>query len=599
MPKVMFFFAGTGGSGKDIADTIEYEIGPEGAPDVVRVYLEGCQNQNIGGRGTYSGMISPNLEVGANKILTAFRGNELDINKLRQNLGSGIARIEGLDTLTQKTDTGKIEVESIGLTGFSRGAVGTFVAARKLNALGVDMHLFANQPVPGVSSETEPLCRDNADLTACQNIKSATTLFASHDLNNGIMHDTFFSQMRATFPESCDVQEILLPHQNHWGSAGYKFGLYRTCMALVSHGFFKDKGYEAKLSAEYSKRSLTSYTPHKFAQKIFGNNAVPIEQDPIYLKIQKEKALNCLEKLGIAAAPENLSTAQTRAIIAITNMEAMTQVEQAAQIKLALDDGPDSKKFVRVVNEAADMCDYLSVVTQKKAHHFHLWDGITDLNDPKYADAYIWDDEDEVLHYNNSGISHEVMIEGAVEDKVGDELNALFKTSKNKPVSIDHVQHASFLALVQPHSYHPGKKSLAIKTHGASFQKEVFTASYCYLRSEQAQSDQTAFKKHLESAEKTFQENALNTEKSTRSVWLPRLQQFRAFIFRVIPIDPSVLRTRAENVVRKTTQSIMTSTLPKVSDEKIKAGKNMKRRLLEGDPSRSDSPQQDLPKHKG
>ncbi len=91
----MFIFAGTGDSGAESSKYREEET--EYEDDVIRIYVAGCQNGNVGGKNALAGMISPDLNVGADNIAAAFTEDGcLNINILREKLGDGISQIAGL-----------------------------------------------------------------------------------------------------------------------------------------------------------------------------------------------------------------------------------------------------------------------------------------------------------------------------------------------------------------------------------------------------------------------------------------------------------------------------------------------------------------------
>ena len=52
-------------------------------------------------------------------------------------------------------DTITNDINEITLEGFSRGAVKTFAVAKKLDNIGIPMHIIANQPVPGEVALTQ------------------------------------------------------------------------------------------------------------------------------------------------------------------------------------------------------------------------------------------------------------------------------------------------------------------------------------------------------------------------------------------------------------------------------------------------------------
>jgi hypothetical protein len=79
MTKVVFFFAGTGDDGAyyafDKEDSIQFK------DDVIRVYIKGCQEEQVG-----NGFLSPDLDIAANNVRSAFESNTLDLAKLKETV---------------------------------------------------------------------------------------------------------------------------------------------------------------------------------------------------------------------------------------------------------------------------------------------------------------------------------------------------------------------------------------------------------------------------------------------------------------------------------------------------------------------------------
>jgi hypothetical protein len=142
MAKIVFCFAETGDSGEGYADGLENSANFK--DDVIRVCFRGCQHSQI-----VDGYIFPHLDKVATKIRETFTGNKIDLGVLNEKLGSivdwdklsldqvgkgvGIKELEasGICRISGSPNSGKVEIDSICLTGFSRGAVTTFAAAKK------------------------------------------------------------------------------------------------------------------------------------------------------------------------------------------------------------------------------------------------------------------------------------------------------------------------------------------------------------------------------------------------------------------------------------------------------------------------------------
>ena len=137
MSKVIFVFAGTAGTAKNLANVYERYIYKN---DVVRVYFNGCQDKAVGG---LFGLLSPNLDIAGANVRGCFDDEgRLSIDALRETFGPSVL------IFPTKTE-GAVPVESISLVGFSRGAVTTFSSARHLDDLEKPIQIFAEDPVPG------------------------------------------------------------------------------------------------------------------------------------------------------------------------------------------------------------------------------------------------------------------------------------------------------------------------------------------------------------------------------------------------------------------------------------------------------------------
>ena len=171
MYKIVFFFAGTGRTAEEYKR--EHEGFLDFSGDVIRIYVNGCQDRRVGGLG---GALSPDLTVATRKIAGAFTSDNncvnLNLQKLQKEFGSAII----IDTKINNTAPNSIE--SIALEGYSRGAVQTLAVASKLNEFNLPIDIIANQPVTGEKYNGKPLFKTYKDVSACINIRSATTLYA-------------------------------------------------------------------------------------------------------------------------------------------------------------------------------------------------------------------------------------------------------------------------------------------------------------------------------------------------------------------------------------------------------------------------------------
>lgn len=308
MPKVVFFFAGTGDDGEFYALSKENESTFN--DDVIRIYIKGCQHTTVGGKFSLEGL-RPDLEVAAKNIRSAFSGNKLNLAQLRQNFNdyraqidarpdtnllnneelkrlknSGIYTIQGAPSLIESE---VITVDEIVLEGFSRGGVTTFATAKQLNDLDIPLHVIANQPVPGGLGITDPLFVNYKDLSHCHNIRSATTLLVTQNLENSLAENKFFHQMMSRFPKETQVKHFLMPHQQHLQWMDDSPIPYHIDHQLAAIDFAQNNQAERKVINWYDKKTQYYFTPKELRQPIYGAEA-NLEIDPLYQAFINDKA---------------------------------------------------------------------------------------------------------------------------------------------------------------------------------------------------------------------------------------------------------------------------------------------------------------------
>lgn len=349
MPKVIFFFAGTGDNGSGYMFMKERQSRFQDG--VIRIYIKGCQEERVG-----NGFLFPDLEIAANNIRNAFEGNELDLDKLRENFGNGLYAIGG-QTL------GKVKVDDITMEGFSRGAVTTFAAAKKLDDLNIPMHIIANQPVPGDAGIAKRLYSRYCDLRDCRNIKSAHTFLASYNLEQGFLHNHFFRQMVAKFPTEANAQQILFPHQHHldWFSSSPIHSHINKLMA--EKGLTHSLDDETTIRTWYQNNGNSYFTPHEFMQPTYGADGV-FSKDPIYLDMQRKNAQELLAQSNMDVQGI-IKSEQATAIIAIAHLsgEDFNSETKIKLYELVLKDSKRAEQFAKIVNKVTEICNYLPYVT--------------------------------------------------------------------------------------------------------------------------------------------------------------------------------------------------------------------------------------------
>lgn len=305
--KLIFIFAGTGDTARNIAENYEkFDFNT----DVIRVYVNGCQDSHVGGNIFY-GSIDPNLDVVATKIRQSFAKNnsttQINFQKLKKKLGQSII------IFPKKLDEIE-EIQDITLTGFSRGAVTTFATARALNDLQTDMHILAIEPVTGDSSQyrqnKNSLFQKNADLSSCTSIVQAEVLLGTYSTDNTILENIYFQQMAPKFPEKTKTHIFLMNKKSHnefhKRSLDYESAFFQNrglTSTKISHSgceriYVIPKVAQKKLSKDITDRS--EYLP-AFKQKMYDylqsiyrdkNTPFPLQQKARFKYVQALLALH-------------------------------------------------------------------------------------------------------------------------------------------------------------------------------------------------------------------------------------------------------------------------------------------------------------------
>ncbi|MDP3705435.1 MAG: hypothetical protein Q8R24_05945 [Legionellaceae bacterium] len=362
MTKLYVFFAGTGQDGKTFQkDREDDDIFNE---DVIRVYIKGCQEKNVGG-----GYLLPDLNIAADHLYQSFTNKILDTKNLQNQFGSGILAI----CVDPRSEDGRYEIDTIALEGYSRGAVSTFVAAKKLNNLNIPIHIVAHQPVPGWINPSQEKLASYGDLSQCSNIASATTLLGSSNRERGFLYNNFYKQMIAKFNSETKVKNYTLPVQSHHidPTNGVNVQDLYAKDALTSHKFVKESPvskhtgtYATQIQSWYTS-NLADYcfTPTHLKQEIYtiGNDAPA--SSPYYSRYLTDEATRVLSGVENVEI-KNLTTEQTSAIIAISQLSLQDGVLEKSLYPLVLKNSQEGKAFVDLVNEVASHCNYLAFVTK-------------------------------------------------------------------------------------------------------------------------------------------------------------------------------------------------------------------------------------------
>lgn len=346
MKKVIFLFAGTGDSGlrhrRRIDEICRFK------KDVIRIYIKGCQGKAVG-----NSLFLPDLERAAANIRNAFHGSYLNFNRLKTNLKDSCVI---LGPELSKNENG-IEVANITLEGFSRGAITTFAVAKKLNDLGIPIHIIANQPVPGETWILNRLRSRYMDLTNFSNIKSSHVFLGSYDLKESFLHNLLFRQMVPNLPIESNPQIILCPHPNHldWSKHSSPI-LHHVNKIMATIGLTDSANDDITIRTWYQNNKNWYFTPSEFMQPIYGSKS-PIGKDPIYLNWVADEAQEILKSHHIE---KTMSGEQTSAILALAHlMDNKEDKINEEWYKLILTSSNNGEKFIKIINKVTEICDYL------------------------------------------------------------------------------------------------------------------------------------------------------------------------------------------------------------------------------------------------
>jgi hypothetical protein len=412
--KILFCFDGSDG---DSEQNTEHKERLCIDNDVLRIYIKGCINQNVG-----NGFYFPDLEIIATHIRNAFgKDNYFDLNQLKLSLEEDLYAVIGANHYMkngiQHRDHAPFVPTEIALEGLSRGGVTTFAVAKKLNELNIPLRVLANQPVPGEIYPYTPIFSKYYDLSACTNIQSATILLAKH-IDTLSPLDLAFRQMVCRFPETTDSSIYFLPFQSHsqcqtrapvsdhLGKALAKWGYLRYPEEIFTqkihywydlkkddpryiynggedlyimkelpddievyngcHIFLKDNQelYEIRDGKVESRQfgEMTGYsfsqedyyfTPDEYTQSIFGAES-PIAKDPCYIDWLTNRA-----KGLITEWPElketDLNEEKAAAIIAISKLNLVDY----SWIQSLINDDEKGLKLRKIINKTEEICSFL------------------------------------------------------------------------------------------------------------------------------------------------------------------------------------------------------------------------------------------------
>ncbi len=385
--KILFYFSGTSCLASDVCDYLE-QYSAFFDQNVMRIYIDGCQDQTVG-----NGILSPNLEIVAKNIEATFTKVDskvmFDLDEFKRRFTSTrfsiingnqkhkayAIRPEGQpDVITSSSDKlTKIQVENICLAGFSRGAVETFAVAKKLDKFDVPMHIIANQPVSGERYLQKTKTYSN--LTECKNICSATVMVASHNRENGFIHNNFFKSMVPKFPDSQKSWNIMeVPYQHHADADNNSLVTpvdYHFWNALLKNNYLSSHLSLDKIRSSFTQgyaQHLWSFTPKRYKQSVH-TESTRIAKEPLYFKWMREELGNNDNDKELLHVLDNLDDDKIQALYQINKLYSIEDPERYKNLRNFIIEEDEAKKekkekFVEIVNLMTEACDYLSARTR-------------------------------------------------------------------------------------------------------------------------------------------------------------------------------------------------------------------------------------------
>jgi len=353
--KIAFFLPPTGLKGEHYFD---HQLDRSFPDDVIRVYLESCIHPKIG-----NGLFFPDFNIVSKAIRNSFEKNtqSIDILQLRRHLGSGIYTI-----ISEDTPQTPIQIESILLTGYSRGAATLPIIAKAIDELGIPIDIVADRPVPGKGSQwANP---SESDLSSCKNIRSATTIMAAHHRYNG--HGflyPFFNQLLPRYPADTKSQCFMIPYHWHFDPPQSPYIFYHIYQAIKNQGYFKsthnnDVEPEVFLKGLYEQNDSTPYLkncfpPRKFLQPILGSES-PIPKDQMYLTFMNQKATKI--------AGKEITNGEVALTICSIDSSTIPPDQKKTMMEFVQSEADNALKLRAIINEIEETCAFLTQITFDK-----------------------------------------------------------------------------------------------------------------------------------------------------------------------------------------------------------------------------------------
>lgn len=358
--KILFFFSGTGSNGSDYYRAIHHSI-KHFDENTVLIFLKGCQHQNIG-----NSFISPDLSIASKKLRESFNKDNKTLNfqQLKKNFDSAIYKIEG------EISNDCMPVDSIGLAGFSRGAISCLQSAQYLNDLDIPIDLFLNQPITGETENNKPLFEEVYDLSGCQTIRSAQILVGAYHNQMHPFALLYHHQMVPELPEHCEKNIFLLPLPDHMSGGYIPLPLKHLRLRLAEKGYIRQstphplkKDRELNLIRNYQQRLLNTYrrlihlpiifyTPTCLRHKIYGHQK-SIQYDSYY-----QKAIQCTALKSLPPVEQEERSINFKQGIAILMLDEL-KLSKVDWLPFILNDTPLSGAVCHFITEFHGLCNYL------------------------------------------------------------------------------------------------------------------------------------------------------------------------------------------------------------------------------------------------
>jgi hypothetical protein len=268
--------------------------------DIIRIYISGCHNKQVGGRWNELGRILfPDLDKAAENFVTAFDDNgELHLDILQRNFGNDVF-------IVNETGNTTIKPEELSLSGHSRGASLCFLFAQALDLKGITIPVDIDGSIEHVTGNLSvwrnSIARRVIDCSKLKNIRSCTSLVGSYLDDINIQHDNYFKQLVPTIPKEVKHKKIRIPARHHWDAGAEEISKLRLSLTYIKKGYIDEK-YKADirdtLKKYYADPDRFNFIFCENRQEIFGDTSGIID-DPLLKKVVCQCAEEILPFFGV------------------------------------------------------------------------------------------------------------------------------------------------------------------------------------------------------------------------------------------------------------------------------------------------------------